>query len=423
MNKLKKIKIKKISEIEPKMRLKYIKRLTALLLAFPLFLALFNIIQANRNRNIRAYGDLVVDFGVPAEGPIFVLDDFMPGDCEDHDITVTNGGLNTALVTIKSDNEIDIGNLSDILSIVINEISTDLYGGSSPTGPKTLADFYLDSDNPDGIPLSNIAGESLTTYNIQVCFPWEAGNEFQKTSTVFDLVFGELLPPIDLPEECWHLRGTITEVVEGTEGNDRIHATTADELILLYGGNDKVWASSGDDCIVAGPGNDHVYEGTGDGVVLGGPGNDKIDTGAGNDSVYGGEGNDKIETGSGEDYVEGGPGNDNIKSGSGDDVVFGNEGNDVIRSGSDDDLVYGNEGNDVIRSGSGNDMVYGGSGNDVLRGGSGNDWLYGEEGDDVLRGQTGNDYLDGGDGIDVLKGNFGTDTCIFGETYSSCEFY
>lgn len=374
---------------------------------------------------MQAFGDLLVTFKdqITIDGPIFTFDDFKPGDCSQaSEIEVANAGINTALVAIRSENVGDLGNLSQALSIVISENSTDLYGGSSSTGPKTLHDFFTDSANPDGIPLSNLAGSQTTTYLIQICFYPDAGNEYQEKSLEFDIVFGELLPdPGELPLECIHLQGIITEIVEGTPEDDRLHTTTASELILLYEGDDRVDASSGDDCIVGSDGGDRIDAGTGNDVVIAGLGNDRVRTGTGNDFVYGGDGNDRIDTGSGEDVVWGGEGNDDIETGSGNDEIHGGPGNDDIDSGDDNDLIYGDEGNDEIRSGSGDDIIHGGLGNDTIRAGSGEDEVYGDEGNDVLRGGSGDDYLDGGPDIDVLKGNSGDDTCIAGENLSSCE--
>jgi len=290
----------------------------------------------------RAFGNLVVTF---ESDPLFDFDDFKPGDCTQKSITVTNNRDEEVRVATKSANEASVGDfdLATQLDFVISENGVALYGDASSTGPKTLEDFYTDSDIIDGIMLTDVAGGGAqTVYKIRICFDINSGNDYQETKTVFDLVFGEILVPVKLPPECRHLEGIVTEKIEGTEGNDNIHGTIASELITGLGGNDRIDPSSGHDCIVAGEGNDHVDSSTGNEVILGGAGNDKLQGGTGNDIIYGGEGNDNIDLGSGSDTAYGEAGNDHITGGSGDDYLDG---------GSDTDSLFGGSGTDTCVSG------------------------------------------------------------------------
>lgn len=334
---------------------------------------------------VRAFGDLDVDFGVPEGEPIFVFNDFKPGDCTSKQITVVNNGPDDAKVAVRSKNEENVDGLASQLTIVISENSTDIYGGSN--GEKRLDDFFADSDNENGVPLSTVTGNGgSAVYTFTVCFEWEAGNKYQETKVVFDLTFGEISVPIELPDECKELEGIITEVIWGTEGNDKIKGTIASELIWALGGNDKIDPSSGHDCVIAGDGNDKVIDSTGNDIIWGGGGNDKLEGGDGFDKIHGGEGNDTLD------------------------------------GGSDDDEIWGDAGNDAIKGGSGNDLIYGGAGQDNIKAGSGNDMVYGEEDKDKIDGGSGDDYLDGdGSDHDVLKGGSGNDTCINGEVLTSCE--
>ena len=60
--------------------------------------------SAKNPSNIRAFGDLKVDFGNPpvAPGdPVFAVNDFKPGDCEEREIKVTNDGSLTRMISVK----------------------------------------------------------------------------------------------------------------------------------------------------------------------------------------------------------------------------------------------------------------------------------------------------------------------------------
>src|SRR4030067_1534232 len=129
-----------------------LRRLLVLSLTPLLFLTLFTLIKYNQAKNVKAFGDLQVVFKdqITLDGPIFNFDDFKPGDCtQESQIEVTNAGINTALVAIRSTNVDDPDNFSQALEIIISENSNDLYGGTSAGGPKKLADFFNDSANPD----------------------------------------------------------------------------------------------------------------------------------------------------------------------------------------------------------------------------------------------------------------------------------
>ena len=359
-----------------------LSKILVIILVIPVSAGLAYVYEKRTPKTAQAFGTLTVDFGVPPTAPIFDFNDFKPGDCAVRSVGVTNDAIETEIVAIRSDNDADPDSLATQLSIIISEDSNDLYGGTS--GAKSLAEFYSES-NPDGIALSELPGGQSTTYDIEICFDFDSGNEYQKTSTVFDLIFGTNTPPIILPPECKHLEGIITEKIEGTEGNDKIHGSTANELIISYGGNDRIDPSSGSDCIITGPGNDRVQGTTGDEVIIGGEGNDRLDGGTGNDIIIGGPGNDRL------------------------------------RGGKDNDIIYGDEGNDNINLGSGDDEAHGGDGNDVIRGGSGIDTIWADAGLDKVWGGSGNDVLDGGTDHDRADGDSGTDTCTNFEVLKSCE--
>jgi len=305
--------------------------------------------------------------------------DFKPGDCKEAIVKVENLSAGNSIVGVFSDGEFESDGLAGNLEITITDGVITLYG------PVTLSQFFADSDVLNEIELLTLAGNGTVDLHFIICFPNTDDNELQGDSVVFDLKFGHIKPPIDLPDVCDDLEGIVTEVIEGTPGDDEIDGTEASEFIRGFGGNDEIDAGGGHDCII------------------GDEGEEDIDGGSGNDIIDGGTENDDIDAGSGNDYIEAGEGDDKIDSGSGLDEI------------------YGQGGNDKIDSGSGNDYVEGGIGNDKIRGGSGNDELYGQDGDDNIGGGSGNDYLNGGPDTDTLNGNSGTDTCTLGESYSSCE--
>lgn len=353
---------------------------------------------------VEAVGNLLITYlGVPIGDPVFEVVNFLPGDCETRTINVDNTGLDAVNVSVRSDNEIDADGLSTQLHFRISQALVDLYGGSAVGGPKLVSDFFADSGaNPMGIPLSTVDPGTNVDYQFEVCFDPAAGNEYQLTSTIFDLVFIEPIIPVKLPDECKSLEGIVTAEIVGTSSNDTIIGTSASEYIRGLEGDDHIEGGGGHDCIFGGDGIDDIDAGSGNDIVVGGLGNDHLDGHSDNDIIYAGEG---------DDFIEGKDGND---------LIYAGIGNDRVEAGSDLDTIYGEEGDDTIEAGSGNDYVEGGNGNDTIFGNSGDDRLYGQEGDDNIHGNSGDDYLDGGPGTNVLDGDSGTDQCYNGPTILSC---
>ena len=371
-----------------------------LLLPFVIFGVIY-LYHQNRIKNIYATDPLVVTYaGGPPTLPMFVVTGMLPGDETEKTFNVENDSPNlvseVSMEGAKTDEE---KSFAEILDVEITELpSTVIFTGK-------LQNFF---DNPP-ISLGSFPAFSNSDFRVKVKFPFEAGDEYQEAMVKFNLKWvatgegtGTPTPPNGptstptvgptptpngevLPIECNHLEGKLYSIIEGTEGDDKLHGDVNSNLILAKGGDDEVDASSGDDCVVLGEGNDEVDSESGNDVIIAGGGNDDVDSGSGNDIVYGGEGNDDIELGSG------------------------------------NDKAYGEGGNDDIDGGADNDEIYGGLGEDILRGGAGMDKLYGDEGNDDLHGISGNDFLDGGADTDDLHGNWGTDTCLNGESNSSCE--
>lgn len=319
-----------------------------------------------------AVGDLNVEWGVPDGDPIFVVQNMLPGDTEDRDVDVENNGSVPRDVGVRGVKTEEIASFAAILDFVISEGGNDLYGGTSPTGPKTLQEFFDESGGPNGLFLSNVGNGDTTTYNFLATFPSSSGNEYQGAKVVFDLIIGIVS---DIPGQCDGIEFSGSPIF-GTSGNDTIRGTHGNDLIFALEGNDKVFAWSGDDCIVGGPGNDELRGETGD------------------DIIFGNEGDDIVIGAVGEDLLFGGEGNDTVKGENNDDVMFGNEGNDIMKGGNGNDQIDGNEGNDNINGENGSDQVLGSADNDTLIGGNGPDSLIGGDGVDSANGQSGNDTCD-----------------------------
>lgn len=330
----------------------------------------------------QAVGDLSVDWGPGlSEGdPIFVVNDMAPGGSESHTVTVNNDASSVRPVGVRGVLTSETASLSAAMLITISESGTDLYGGGSSTGPKTLQQFFAESAGPDGIFLSNLAGGNSTQYTFDVVFTPESGNEFQNTQVIFDLHVGISIP---VPAECAGITFTGDPIL-GTENADIINGTNGNDFIIAFEGNDIIRSGNGSDCIIAGSGDDNVLSGNGADVVFG---ND------GNDTILGG--------------------NDN-------DILIGGNGNDSIKGENGIDTIQGNDGNDSIWAGNGNDIVSGSPGNDSIHGDNGDDQIHGNEGNDSLYGDGGNDTLIGDQDIDSASGGFGIDTCS-AEFRLSCE--
>lgn len=324
-----------------------------------------------------AVGDLSVDWGTGlSEGdPIFVVTNMAPGDTESRTVTVNNASSATRPVGVRGMLTTESANLSGALSITISENSINLYGGNSPTGPKTLSEFFADSAGVNGIFLSDLAGGASTQYTFDVTFDPGSGNEFQAASVIFDLQIGISIPT---PDECTNLN-LDGDLILGTENRDILRGTKNGDLIIAFENNDIVLGSAGDDCIIGGSGLDNLHGETGSDVILGQEDDDVLLGHAGNDSLFGGNGRDSIH---------GHEGNDNVDGEIGDDSLHGANGNDTMIGGEGRDAMYGDNGSDTMNGGAGNDSLHGGNHNDIIDGGPGTNTIFGGRGVDTCSNGT-----------------------------------
>lgn len=111
-------------------------------------------------------------------------------------------------------------------------------------------------------------------------------------------------------------------------------ATLSNVRIFTYGGDDHVYVDhrlTVSTIIDGGEGDDRLYGGGGKDLIFGGPGNDTIVGGDGNDALHGGDGDDAIYGNHGNDWLFGNAGSDRIFGGEGDDFLDGGEDIDVLR--------------------------------------------------------------------------------------------
>ncbi|MFN4144040.1 calcium-binding protein, partial [Aestuariivirga sp.] len=193
-------------------------------------------------------------------------------------------------------------------------------------------------------------------------------------------------------------------VIQGTEGNDDLTGTSADDTFYGKGGHDNIVTNGGNDIAYGGDGRDSLvsnsvdpqegvkfYGGNGHDILNGGSGADWLEGGTGDDWLWGKDGDDTILGGQGDDNIHGGDGKDTIDGGEGaSDVLyytFSTSGVTVdLQTGkgsggeaegdifSNIEIVFGSTYDDVLRGDDKANTLYGGAG--------GNDWLEGRGGSD-----------------------------------------
>ncbi|MDQ2984254.1 MAG: calcium-binding protein [Actinomycetota bacterium] len=244
------------------------------------------------------------------------------------------------------------------------------------------------------------------------------------------------------------------EGLYGSQHDDTLVGTPADEFFIPSDGNDQVRGGGGlDAALFYSPVqvNLAAHRATGEGTdtlsqinaVVGSDAADTITGDSGMNFLFGAAGTDTINGGAGRDLLagdfEGSPpfGNDVLSGGPGDDVLVGVGGDDVLdggaglqdvaafwySNGASVNLATGQatsaqEGSDRLRRIEG---VWGSPGNDRIVGSGRSDFLSGEAGNDTVSGGGADDYLDGGAGDDSTNGGKGRDYCVHGESRLSCE--
>ena len=308
-------------------------RITALIAIFAT-IVYFSWPSLTAGSTVRAVGDISVNWGVPDGNPIFTISNMAPGGKVSRQVVVTNSASSAKPLGVRGVKTIETGNLANVLTISIADGGTYIYGIGSPTGSRTLSQFFAESASSEGIDLITINPSASKTLVFEVTFDSNAGNDYQNRTLVFDLFLGI---SVQIPQACMGIKFAGNPIF-GTQGNDRINGTNGNDLIFGFEGNDRIDGSNGHDCIVGGEGDDHIDASNGNDFLFGNAGKDKMDGSNGNDVIDGGEGNDDIEGGNDKDSAHGGAGNDTISGGNG---------NDVLDGGMQTDTVNGNLGKDT----------------------------------------------------------------------------
>lgn len=249
-----------------------------------------------------AVAGLLIDWGVTPGNPIFTIINMAPGDSQSRDVKVRNGSSDIMPIGIRGIKKSETNNLASALHITISANSTDLYGGTSPTGPKTIQQFLNEAPNPFFVNLTNLAPNQETTYTVKVDFDTNSGNTFQNSNLTLDLRIG---PNFDVPLACRSIQFN-NEPIYGTEKNDVLKGTDGNDIIFGLKGNDIINAKKGNDCVVGGKGNEVIEGGAGNDVLSGEQGNDILTGNKGNDTLIAGQGNDLLVGSEGIDSCSGG---------------------------------------------------------------------------------------------------------------------
>ena len=228
-------------------------------------------------------------------------------------------------------------------------------------------------------------------------------------------------------------------IIEGTTGNDIIHAYGMFNIIHSNGGNDAIYAGlygtvdmpSGDSTVhlegfdnrvTGGDGNIAVTGSTGATTMTLGSGNDTIDASGYGNIITLGNGKDIVHPGDGASTTTAGNGNDQVMlSGFGNKVVLGN-GDDVVTGGDGANSVTLGDGNNTvtldgmvnqITVGSGTNTILAGNGLDSVVAGAGHDTitLGGVANHVVLNGSTAD--VTNQIGQDIVTANGGSDQFHF----------
>lgn len=151
----------------------------------------------------------------------------------------------------------------------------------------------------------------------------------------------------------------------GTEDDDEIDGSGADEQIRGLDGSDTMDGGAGDDTLLGQVGPDDLYGGAGDDVLSGGIGNDTVMGDAGDDLLSGGVNSDALHGRDGDDTLTGDGGRDTLFGGNGDDLLSGvtadadgqdSDMRDYLNGGAGDDLVVASD-DDVVWLGAGSDSL------------------------------------------------------------------
>lgn len=198
-------------------------------------------------------------------GAIFSINDFKPGDCELETYTLKNTKSHAVSYAVRS-NVTETSILPNATILEIKNGLTVLYG------PKFLSQFFLDSATPNGLNLLTLQPNEEVTLSFSACFDIEAGNEYQKTKVIFDLIFGEVITDHIVINEVFY-------DVDSAHGKD-----SAKDMNLIISGNGErstniIDVSIFNTCVVVQQNNTNVVNSVVAGSSTGGNTGGNISTG------------------------------------------------------------------------------------------------------------------------------------------------
>ncbi|MET4071048.1 autotransporter passenger strand-loop-strand repeat protein [Bradyrhizobium sp. S3.2.6] len=227
--------------------------------------------------------------------------------------------------------------------------------------------------------------------------------------------------------------------IQGTTGNDIIHAYGMFNIIHGNGGNDTIYAGlygtvdvpSGDSTVhlegfgnrvTGGDGNITVTGSTGATMITLGHGNDTIDASGYGNIIALGNGDNLVHPGDGTSLTTAGNGNDQVTlSGFGNTVMLGN-GNDLVTGGGGANSVTLGDGDNTVNLGGMVNQITVGSGTNTIIAGNGADNVVAGAGHDTIElgGVANHVALNGSTasvtnqiGLDVITVNGGSDQFNF----------
>lgn len=139
----------------------------------------------------RHYGQLTITYlNVPLGVPIFTITNIYPGAPKIiRTIKVKNSSGETKIIAVKGVKNGPEGQSEPFLESGLN---LEIKEGVLTKFMDVLADFFEDSTGSDGVPLGTVNPGQTKYFDFIVEMPMASGNDYQKKSVVFDIVFGTL---------------------------------------------------------------------------------------------------------------------------------------------------------------------------------------------------------------------------------------
>ncbi|MEL7039593.1 MAG: calcium-binding protein [Cyanobacteria bacterium J06592_8] len=190
----------------------------------------------------------------------------------------------------------------------------------------------------------------------------------------------------------------------------------SDEVSYVYG-IEELYGSDTNESITGSSADDNIMSRDGDDMVSGEDGNDRLSLGDGADYGYGNNGDDTLTGGDGNDKLYGDSGDDSLLGEGDNDTLSGGDGNDTLIGGEGDDELWGAAGKNLYLGGEGDDMLWGlpGGGEDTLAGGTGKNTLFARDGNkDIIQASSGK-------GMDILRTYDSNDVIDFGEAFDESD--